>query len=109
LEIIRKISKPAAIFLAFHMLMLSGLYQSVSAAMISMESIINVDRGQSPRDYLNNLLAREEIRDGVALLRFANKRNVRSIFTFKKIISASPPVKFASLHIFETPMESYLQ
>jgi outer membrane protein OmpA-like peptidoglycan-associated protein len=61
LEIIRKISKPAAIFLALHMLMLSGFYQSVSAAMISTESIINVDRGQSPRDYLNNLLTREEI------------------------------------------------
>jgi outer membrane protein OmpA-like peptidoglycan-associated protein len=61
LKIIRKISKPAAIFLAFHMLMLSGLYQPVWAAMIGTESIINVDRGQSPRDYLNNLLAREEI------------------------------------------------
>ena len=61
MEIIRKISKPAAIFLAFHMLMLSGLYQSVSAAMIGTESIINVDRGQNPREYLNNLLAREEI------------------------------------------------
>ena len=43
------------------MLMLSGLCQSVSAAMIGTESIINVDRGQNPRDYLNNLLAREEI------------------------------------------------
>ncbi len=61
MKIIRKISKPAAIFLAFHMLMLSGLYQPVWAAMIGTESIINVDRGQSPRDYLNNLLAREEI------------------------------------------------
>ena len=61
MEIIRKISKPAAILLAFQMLMLSGLYQSVSAAMIGTESIINVDRGQNPRDYLNNLLAREKI------------------------------------------------
>ena len=61
MKIIRKISKPASIFLAFHMLMLSGLYQSVSAAMIGTESIINVDRDQNPRDYLNNLLAREEI------------------------------------------------
>jgi hypothetical protein len=57
----RKISKVAAIFLAFHMLILSGPYQSVWAAIISTESIINVDRGQSPRDYLNNLLACEEI------------------------------------------------
>jgi hypothetical protein len=46
--------------------MLSGLYQSVSAAMISTESIINANRGQSPRDYLKNLLAREEIQ--VALI-----------------------------------------
>ncbi len=61
MEIIRKISKPAAIFLALHMLMLSGLSQSVSAAMIGTESITNVDRGPSPRDYLNNLLAREDI------------------------------------------------
>ena len=61
MEIIRRISKPAAIFLAFHMLMLSGLYQSASAAMISTESIIDADRGQNPRDYLNNLLARKEI------------------------------------------------
>ncbi len=61
MKIIRKISKPAAILLAVQMLILSGLYQSVWAAMISTESIIQVDRGQSPRDYLNTLLAREEI------------------------------------------------
>jgi len=57
----RKISKLAAIFLAFHMLMLSGLYQSGWAAMMSTESILDLDSGQSPRDYLNNLFAREEI------------------------------------------------
>ena len=61
MEIIRKISKPAAIFLAFHMLLLSGLYQSVSAAIIGTETIINADRGQNTRDDLNNLLARKEI------------------------------------------------
>jgi hypothetical protein len=58
----RKISKFAAILLAAQMLMLSGLYQSVSAAMIRTESIIQVDRGQSPRGYVNSLLARAEIR-----------------------------------------------
>ena len=57
----RKISKFAAIFLAFHMLMLSGLYPSVWAAMIGTESIIDADRGPGPRDYLNNLFAREKI------------------------------------------------
>jgi outer membrane protein OmpA-like peptidoglycan-associated protein len=60
-KIIRKVSKPAAVILACHMLMLSGLYQSVSAAMIGTETIINVDRGQNPRDDLNNLLARKDI------------------------------------------------
>jgi len=62
MEIIRKVSKPTAIFLTFYMLMLACPYQSAWAAMIGTESIINVDRSQSPRDYLNNLLAREDIR-----------------------------------------------
>ena len=61
MEIIRKMSKPTAIFLTFYMLMLACPYQSALAAMIGTESIINVDRNQSPRDYLNDLLAREEI------------------------------------------------
>jgi hypothetical protein len=61
MEIIRKMSKPTAIFLTFYMLMLACPYQSAWAAMIGTESIINVDRSQSPRDYLNNLLAREDI------------------------------------------------
>ena len=40
MKIIRKISKPAAIFLAFHMLILSGLCRSVSAAMINLAVIL---------------------------------------------------------------------
>lgn len=61
LKFIRKISKLAASFLAFHMLILSSPVQSVWAAMIGTESIMHVNRYQSPRDYLNNLLVREEI------------------------------------------------
>ena len=61
MEIIRKMSKPTAIFLTFYMLMLACPYQSALAAMIGTESIINVDRNQSPRDYLNALLAREDM------------------------------------------------
>ena len=45
--------------------MLSGLYQSVSAAMIDTESVINVNRSQNPRDCLNNLLARKEIQSAL--------------------------------------------
>ena len=65
METIRKISKQAAIFLAFHLLMLSGFYQSVSAAMIDTESVINENRSQNPRDCLNNLLARKEIQSAL--------------------------------------------
>ena len=61
MKIIRKILKRSAIFLAFHMLLLSGLYQAASAAMISTESIVNVDQGRNQREFLNNLLARKEI------------------------------------------------
>ena len=61
MKTMRKISKFAVIFLVFHMLMLSGLSQSVWAAMISTESIMHINRGQSPHDYFDNLLAREDI------------------------------------------------
>jgi hypothetical protein len=61
MELIRKVSKPTAIFLSIYMLMLVCPYQSAWAAMIGTESIIHVDRDQSPRDYLNNLLARKDI------------------------------------------------
>ena len=61
MEIIRKMSKSTAIFLTFYMLMIACPYQSARAAMISTDSIINDIRGESPRDYLNNLLAREDI------------------------------------------------
>jgi len=61
MELIRKLSKPIAIFLSFYTLMLACPYQSALAAMITTESFINIDRDQSPRDYLNNLLAREDI------------------------------------------------
>ncbi len=61
MKIIRKISKPAAIYLIFHMLVVSGLVQSAWAAMVSTESIIHINGGKKPRDYFDNLLARPEI------------------------------------------------
>jgi len=61
MELIRKLSKPTAILLAFYLLILSGPLQSAWAAMIDSESIINLDRSRNARDYLNNLLLREDI------------------------------------------------
>jgi Family of unknown function (DUF6627) len=61
MKLVRKLSKPTAIILSCYLLMLACPFQSVWAAMIGTESILNTDRDQSPRDYLNTLLAREDI------------------------------------------------
>ena len=59
---IRPISKPAAIFLAIYMLILSGPFQSAWAAIIETESVINAKQSQIAREYVNNLLTRKDIR-----------------------------------------------
>ena len=61
MEIIRKIYKPTAIFLSFYMLMLACPYQSVLAAMIDTESIIDLDRGQEAHDQVKQFLARKDV------------------------------------------------
>ena len=61
MKLIRQLTKPTAIFLSVYMLMLACPYQSARAAMMETETTIHLDRSQSPRGYLNNLLAREDI------------------------------------------------
>jgi hypothetical protein len=53
--------------LAFHMLMLSGPYQSAWAAIISTEAMMHTNRGERMRDCLNNYLMREDVK---AILEF---------------------------------------
>ena len=48
--------------LAFHMLMLSGPYQSAWAAIISTEATIDLDRGERMRDRLSIYLMRGDIK-----------------------------------------------
>jgi hypothetical protein len=57
--------KPVGLFLAVFMFIISGPCQSVMAAMIETESVIDSDRAQHARDYLNSLLAREDVRNGL--------------------------------------------
>ena len=57
--------KPVGLFLAVFMFIISGPCQSVMAAMIETESVIHSDRAQHARDYLNSLLAREDVRNGL--------------------------------------------
>ena len=62
---IRTLLKPVGVFLAIFMFILSGPYQSAMAAMIGTEVVIDADRAQSAREYLNGFLAREDVRNAL--------------------------------------------
>lgn len=57
----RHMAKPVSIFLTLFMVVLAAPYQSAFAVMIGTETVIDVDRGQEARDYLNRVLAREDV------------------------------------------------
>ena len=61
MKIVRRTGKPVSIFLAILMLLLAAPYQCAFAAMIGTETVLNVARGQEARDYLNRVLAREDV------------------------------------------------
>jgi len=54
-------AKPVSVFLTIFMLLLAAPYQSAFAAMIGTETVLDVARGQGARDYLNRVLAREDV------------------------------------------------
>jgi uncharacterized membrane protein len=56
-----KTLKPTSIFLAIIFLLVPAYYQSVSAAMIGTETMLATDRNQITRDYLHDLISREDI------------------------------------------------
>lgn len=62
LEIFHTLFKAVAFLLAFHILMMSGPYQSAMASMIGTDAIIDADRRQRTRDRLNHFLTRQDIR-----------------------------------------------
>ena len=62
---IRSFAKPIGFFMAIFMFMLSGPFQSAMAAMVGTEAVVNSDRAQNAREYLNSLLAREDVRNGL--------------------------------------------
>jgi len=65
MKAVRQTLKPVSFFLAFLMLMISGPYQSAYAALIGTETILDSERGQEARAYLNQLLAREDVRNAL--------------------------------------------
>lgn len=58
---IRSSIKPIGIFMAVFMFMLSGPFQSAMAAMVGTEATIDIERAQDARNYLQSLLAREDV------------------------------------------------
>jgi hypothetical protein len=62
MKFVRQTLKPVSLSLAIFVLMISGPFQSVHAAMIGTESMLDTARGQQARVYLKSLLAREDVR-----------------------------------------------
>jgi hypothetical protein len=57
----KKCAKPTRIFLVIVCLLASTSYQSASAAMIGTGKLLQAGRHQETRDYLHQMLARQEI------------------------------------------------
>lgn len=62
MKAVRQTAKPVSFLLAIFMLLISGPYQSAFAAMIGTETVLDKARGLEARTYLNQLLAREDIK-----------------------------------------------
>jgi len=61
MKLLRQKAKPVSVFMTILMLLLAVPYQSVFAAMIDTEAVIDMARGQEVRDYLNRIMAREDV------------------------------------------------
>ena len=63
MRLARRAAKPVSVFTAFFWLLISGPYQSALAAMIDTEAVLDIDRAQSARIYLETLISRQDIRE----------------------------------------------
>lgn len=57
--------RPARVYLAVVLLLLSSWHQSASAAMIGTEKLLQTGRRQDTCDYLHQVMARQEIRNAL--------------------------------------------
>ena len=64
---VRQTLKPLSFLLALFMLMISGPFQSASAALIGTETVLDSARGQQARAYLKQLLARDAIQKALTM------------------------------------------
>jgi hypothetical protein len=61
MNFINRALKPTSIFLAFFFVLVPAFHQTVSAAMIGTETMLTLDCKQDTRDYLQDLMSREDI------------------------------------------------
>ncbi|MGD8333376.1 MAG: PA2779 family protein [Desulfobacterales bacterium] len=62
---VRRHTKIIGIFMAVTMLLISTPYQSAIAALIDTETVLDESRSQEARDYIKQLLAREDVRSAL--------------------------------------------
>ena len=65
MKVVRQSVKPVSILLAIFLLFISGPYQSAFAAIIGTDTVLDSSRGQEARVYLNQFLAREDVRSAL--------------------------------------------
>ena len=62
MKLLRQKAKPVSVFMAILVLLLAVPYQSAFAAMIGTETVIDMVRGQEARDYLNQIVTRQDVK-----------------------------------------------
>jgi len=62
---IRRYTRTTGIIMAVMMLLISTPYQSALAALINTETILAENQSQEARDYLKQLMAREDVRSAL--------------------------------------------
>ena len=65
MNVLRKTLKPMSLSLAVIMFLIAAPVQSVPAAMIDTETIMDSARGREAREYLHQLMARKEIQAAI--------------------------------------------
>jgi hypothetical protein len=65
MQVVRKTLKPVSLMLVLFVIMISGPVQSVMAAMIGTENMIEASKGQEARNRINELMVREDVRQAL--------------------------------------------
>lgn len=61
MKLLRQKAKLVSVFMTILILLFAVPYESVFAAMIGTETVIDVAKGQEARDYLNRMMMREDV------------------------------------------------